>query len=219
MSSPDIQTSFKYPCRFCRLAVLIASLGAGGPAAAQSAGSYEAAVTPDRWSAPADTLGWLEIPPDTGGDSEVHEAYGERLWRLAYPLWAYEHVRWTEVERDYDLVSEVNPFLIYGDFDGDGRVDVAAWVRERTGVERASWESPSLAVVVVHAAGGVHVVSHHATIIPIWSLYTDAEVGQGVTEGPPPALMGHALHFEKEGSSSWIWYWDRGTYREYWQGD
>ena len=219
MSSPDVETPVAGLRRLCRFAVLLALLGAGGPAAAQSAGSYEAAVTPDRWSTPADTLGWLEIPPDTDGDPEVHEAYGERLWRLAYPQWAYEHIRWTEVERDYDLVSEVNPFLIYGDFDGDGRVDVAAWVRERTGTERAPGESPGLAVVVVHAADGVHVVPHPFPILPLWSLYTDAEVGQGVAEGPPPTLSGHALHFEKEGASSWIWYWDGAEYREHWQGD
>lgn len=200
-------------------AVWLVALGAGGPTAAQSVGSYESAVTPDRWSVSADTLGWLAIPPDADADPEVHEAYGERLWRLAYPLWAYEHVRWTEVERDYDLVSEINPFLLYGDFDGDGRVDVAAWVREREHVERAPGELPGLAVVVVHAAGGAHVVPHQSAILPLWQLYPDREVGQGATEGPPPTLVGHALYFEKEGASSWVCYWDGETYETYWQGD
>ena len=145
-------------------------------------------------------LGWVEIRD---------EHYEADQWRWQYPSWAYAEVEGTEIERDYDLRYESNPFMLHGDFDGDGQTDVAAWVEGR-------FDPSRIGVVVVHRSGGAHFFGAGG---PNWELYPRGEVYQGVGEGPPPTLQGDALLFSKPEASSRLRYWDGVEYAEYHQGD
>lgn len=149
-------------------------------------------------------LGWMETRDDY---------YEADQWRWQYPTWAYDQVEGTDLERDFDLRYASNPFMLHGDFDGDGRLDVAAWVEQRTAPHGAT---PEIGVVVVHRSGGVH---YFATGGPNWELYPEGDVARGVGEEQPPVLQGDALLFVKPESASVLWYWDGLTYRRYQQGD
>jgi hypothetical protein len=119
----------------------------------------------------------------------------------------------TEIERNFDLRYASNPFMLQGDFDGDGQTDVAAWVEER---RPPGGVFPEIGVVVVHRSGGVHYI---ATGGPNWEVYPRGIVEQGVGEGSPPTLRGDALLFVKPEATSGLWYWDGSEYKEYHQGD
>ncbi len=130
-------------------------------------------------------------------------------WRWQYPHWAYELVQGSPIEQEYDLCQAVNPFLLHGDFDGDGRTDVAVRVRDR---QADDWCS---GVVVVHRSGTVHYFSAAG----LWEVYRKGEVYQGVVESAPPDLSGDALLFFKPEATSSLHYWNGSEYVEYHQGD
>jgi hypothetical protein len=161
--------------------------------------AVQAQSVPDRGQ-----LGWMEIRDDH---------YEADQWRWQYPSWAYAEVRDTDLEQEYDLRYSSNPFMLHGDFDGDGLTDVAAWVEQRAD---SAGGYPEVGVVVVHRSGGAHYFSAGG---PNWEVYPQGEVTQGFEEGPPPALLGDALLFFKPEATSTIYYWDGESYEEYHQGD
>ena len=158
--------------------------------------------TPEATTATAsrDDLGWTEIRDDR---------YEADQWRWQYPSWAYAEVEGTELERGYDLRSTSNPFMLHGDFDGDGQTDVAAWVESRS-------DPSEVGVVVVHRSGGAHYFPAGG---PNWEVYPRGEVGQGVGEGASPTLEGDALLFVKPEATSSLRYWNGSEYVAYHQGD
>lgn len=144
------------------------------------------------------------------GDLEWREAQsGTDYWRWQYPRWAYYQIRGSEIDRKYDLSWASNPFLLNGDFDGDGRLDVAAWVKDRSAIG-------SIGVVVVHRAGGVHFFEAGDLN---WQVYPQGYVGRGATDEAPPELVGDALLFEQPESASYLMYWTGTEYARYQQGD
>ena len=150
---------------------------------------------------PRGELGWLEI-------RDPHYAADE--WRWQYPTWAYDEVLKAGLDKAYDLRGAANPFLLNGDFDGDGRLDVAAYVESRTNPDE-------IGVVVVHRAGGAHLFLAGGLN---WEVYPRQAVLPGVgEEGAPPILRGDALLFVKPESSSRLYYWDGSAYVGYQQGD
>ena len=169
-----------------RLALLVIALSAF-PASAQSFN--------DRGD-----LDWTEI-------RDAH--YQTDQWRWQYPGWAYHQINGTPIDQQYDLSWASNPFLLNGDFDGDGRMDVAAWVKERSA-------HGSIGVVVVHRAGGVYFFEAGG---PNWEVYPEGYVGRGASDEPAPKLVGDALLFVKPESASYLMYWDGTEYARYQQGD
>ena len=201
---------------------------------ARSGGELVDAPPPNRQgSAIGDTLGWREFVPTAEGRPPHPRSYPKSSWRDSYPAWAYDRVRGTDLERAYDLTSAVNPFVAYGDFDGDGLMDIAAWTRRRSGT--GSPDSPMLSLVVVHRAGGVHHVETPYFAPTLWGLHTEEDVRQEAAAdawldpvdleaeeelgGPPPTPTGHAIRIEQpDGSGSSLVYWDGEAYRTYWSG-
>ncbi len=155
--------------------------------------------TPEATTSRGD-LGWTEVRDDH---------YEADQWRWQYPAWAYAEVEGTELERDNDLRSASNPFMLHGDFDGDGQTDVAAWVEGRS-------DPSEVGVVVVHRSGGAHYFPAGG---PNWEVYPRGEVGQGVGEGAPPTLRGDALLFVKPEAASSLRYWNGSEHVAYHQSD
>ena len=134
---------------------------------------------------------------------------------------------WTQVQLEaeafaprYVLDATLNPWLIHGDFDGDGRGDVVLLVRDRA--------QQRLGLAFVHqAAAAPHVVGAGTELgngsddfgwVDAWSLFPRGPASPGV-EGPAPALRGDALMIYRTESASALLYWDGRRYQWHQQGD
>lgn len=127
------------------------------------------------------------------------------------------------LDKTYAFSSQLNPFYIQGDFNGDGHLDTAVLVKAAT--------SSKTGIAVVPAGAGHVVVLGCGTPIPgaqgadnvdwmdAWYAYPKGPVKPGVTKAKPPVLRGDALHVEKTEAASAIIYWDGSKYQWYQQGD
>ena len=113
----------------------------------------------------------------------------------------------------------VSPCILRGDFDGDGRVDVAVLVAGRSG-KRGIAVLPARGKPAVLGAG--HPLGNGGddfAWMGRWRLYPRGPVGGGVDEAAPPLLRGDALLVEAPEAASGLVYWDGGRFRWYQQGD
>ena len=141
--------------------------------------------------------------------------------KQSIPEWASEAFQSTEFARDYLLSARVNPFLLNGDFNGDGRLDIAILISRRdTGADGIALLHAGVARPIVVGAG--HSIGNGGPNLAgmgAWSVYSKGPVQRGADETAPPRLRGDALLVEWVGSASAIIYWDGRTYRWYQQGD
>lgn len=194
--------------------VLLAVLSFGAcEASSDLRTSQEPTAIPDTSDMPTNMAPPRSPDPKTReGLSWMHlrdDYYLEDHWRWSFPSWAYERIESSDTEAKYDLSDRVNPFLLNGDFDGDGKYDVAVILQNRK-------DSEELDVMVVHRNGGLHFLRSWSLV---WELYPKGKVYQGVGEGPPPKLIGDALLFVKPEAASALYYWDGKEYKRYQQGD
>jgi hypothetical protein len=137
------------------------------------------------------------------------------------PAWASEVLEGPEFTKDYALSTRLNPFLVQGDFTGDGRLDFAVLLSQR--------KTGARGIAVLHAGSTRPVVlgAGHAlgnggadfSWMNAWSVYPKGPVSRGADAGPPPDLRGDALLVQKLEASSAIIFWDGTSYRWYQQGD
>jgi hypothetical protein len=137
------------------------------------------------------------------------------------PRWAIGVLQGPEFSENYVLSAKLNPFLVQGDFNGDGVLDIAVLISRRT--------SGTQGIAILHAGGGQPLVmgagrkmgngGDDFSWMNAWSVYSKGPVYPGVNEGKPPKLRGDALLVEKLESASAIIYWDGAAYRWYQQGD
>ena len=122
----------------------------------------------------------------------------------------------------YTLEARVNPFYLQGDFNGDGSIDTAIFVREKQSGKRG--------LLIVHGATNDPYVLAAGTEFngrgddfsrfDAWRVYPRGPVPQGATSASgPPTLQGDGLHLEVLESASGIIYWDGARYAWYQQGD
>ncbi len=148
---------------------------------------------------------------------------GEPSWeqRQSVPGWAAASLESESFSAKYLLSTRLNPFLVQGDFNGDGRIDLAVVVEQkRTG---------AVGVAIVHAGAAQPLVVGAGTPVGAgggdfswmnaWHVYSKGTVQQGAVSDPPPKLRGDALLVKKLEASSGIIYWDGASYQWYQQGD
>lgn len=137
------------------------------------------------------------------------------------PDWAAEVLQGPEFTKEYLLSTRLNPFLLHGDFNGDGALDVAILISRRgtgargIGILHAGSTRPTI-------LGAGHPVGNGGddfSWMDAWSVYSKGPVPRGADETDPPRLRGDALLVEKLESASAIIYWDGADYRWYQQGD
>jgi hypothetical protein len=137
------------------------------------------------------------------------------------PTWAADVLRDPNFTKEYALSTRLHPFLLQGDFNGDGALDVAILVSRRgTGARgiallHAGSTRPEL-VGAGHATGDG---GEDFSWMDAWSVYPKGAVHRGADGSSPPRLRGDALLVEKLESASAIIYWDGAGYRWYQQGD
>ena len=123
--------------------------------------------------------------------------------------------------KEYDLSFRINPSYLEGDFNGDGKMDVAALVKERS--------TGKLGIAIVHnTTGKVTILGAGIGIgnggddfewMDSWQVYSKTHAGHAATETTVPRLRGDALLVEKSEAASALIYWNGKRYVWSQQGD
>ena len=123
--------------------------------------------------------------------------------------------------KKYDFSFRVNPSYLAGDFNGDGKVDTAVLIKQRS--------TGKFGIAVVH--GGIERVTILGAGIGIgnggddfewmdsWQVYSKTRVGHVRGETGLPHLCGDALFVEKSEAASALIYWNGKRYVWSQQGD
>jgi hypothetical protein len=123
--------------------------------------------------------------------------------------------------KKYDLSSYINPCYFEGDFNGDGKLDLAVLVKERsTGKGGIAIVHGTTGKVTILGAGiGVGNGGDDFEWMDSWQVYSRAHVAQLARKATLPRLRGDALLVEKKEAASALIYWNGQRYVWYQQGD
>jgi hypothetical protein len=123
--------------------------------------------------------------------------------------------------KKYDLSSRMNPSYLEGDFNGDGKMDTAVLVKERS--------SGKFGIAIVHGTTGkVTILGAGIAIgnggddfewMDSWQVYSRTHAAHAAGETSVPHLRGDALLMEKSEAASALIYWNGKRYVWSQQGD
>src|SRR5262249_40209090 len=123
--------------------------------------------------------------------------------------------------KEYELSVRLKPFYLRGDFNGDGKLDVAALVKQRS--------SGKLGIAIIDGATDKVSVFGAGTAIgnggddfqwmDSWKVYSKNRTGQEASETSIPKLHGDALLVSKSEAASALIYWNSRRYVWLQQGD
>ena len=123
--------------------------------------------------------------------------------------------------KEYDLSFRVNPYYLEGDFNGDGKRDVAVLVKERA--------TGKLGIAIVHGTTGkVTILGAGIGIgnggddfewMDSWQVHAKTRAAHAAGETSVPRLRGDALLVEKSEAASGLIYWNGKRYVWSQQGD
>lgn len=136
------------------------------------------------------------------------------------PDWILHADTNNELSTTYALSSEMNPFYLRGDFNGDGQLDLAVYIiKKETGITGIAIFHKNKEEYFILGAG--HKIGRVGDFnwMDAWQIYDKGKVEPGMEEGPPPTLLGNAIYVEKTEAFSAIIYWDGKAYQWYHQGD
>ena len=135
------------------------------------------------------------------------------------PPWAAE--RWTSAaeQLQVELSGRINPFFQRGDFDGDGRLDLAVLVQHKA--------NRKVGILILHRNGKQTLFGAGKTFgnggddfewVDLWWV-EDRGVGQKSHDDRAGKLPGDGLLVAKEGSASALIYFKAGTFHWQQEGD
>lgn len=121
------------------------------------------------------------------------------------------------IPRAVVVSSEINPFYLRGDFDGDGKADYAFLVNsgnnQGIAVCLARETSPRIVGASQSFDGTLDLRFDH------WAVFPMQPVERGVEESEPPSLRGEAILVLVIEAGSGLIYWDGRDFQWYQQGD
>jgi len=123
--------------------------------------------------------------------------------------------------KQYDLSFRINPSYLEGDFNGDGKMDVAVLVTERsTGKLGIAIVHDTTGKVTILGAGiGVGNGGDDFAWMDSWQVYSKTRAAHAPDETSVPRLRGDALLVEKSEAASALIYWNGKRYVWSQQGD
>lgn len=135
------------------------------------------------------------------------------------PGWAFEMWNAFSASNGVEISGRINPFMQYGDFDGDGKPDIALLVEAKA--------DKKLGVLILHKDRKPALLGAGAPFgnggddfswLDVWSVEDKGTIQKGYDE-PPVTLLGDGLIVTKEGSASALIYFEKGKYKWQQQGD
>jgi hypothetical protein len=123
--------------------------------------------------------------------------------------------------KKYDLSFDMSPCYLEGDFNGDGKVDVAVLVKERsTGkLGIAIVHGPTGKVTILGAGIGIGNGGDDFEWMDSWQVYSKTRAAHASSETSVPHLRGDTLLVEKSEAASALIYLDGKRYVWSQQGD
>lgn len=167
------------------------------------------------------TLAILLTALSAAGQS-VHPALSSAQ-RESIPNWALKTYGASGLHKQIEIFAAgINPFYQRGDFNGDGKEDLAVVVRDRKSgkVGIAFIHRNSDDIILVGAGIPMSDGGDDFRWMDAWYVYDRDSVPQSVvTQDPPPILRGDALEVIKSESASGLLWWDGTKYQWYPRGD
>jgi hypothetical protein len=122
--------------------------------------------------------------------------------------------------KEYELSFHMNPFYLRGDFNGDGKTDIAFLVKQRsTGkLGIAIINGATDKVTVVGAGNAIGNGGDDFEWMDSWQVYSKGRAAEEA-EGSVPHLRGDALLVGKSEAASTLIYWNGKRYLWLQQGD
>ena len=125
------------------------------------------------------------------------------------------------LDRKYEFSSHLKPSHLSGDFDGDGRPDLAILVKQKTSgkIGVAVFHSSTNRVLFIGAGTEVGNGGDNFDWMDMWNVTPKASASRKVGKAAAALMKGDALHVEKSESASALIYWNGRRYVWRQQGD
>ena len=127
----------------------------------------------------------------------------------------------SSLARNYDLSVRINPFYLRGDFNGDGKIDIAAFVKQRS--------TGKFGIAIIHGEAEKATILGAGTAIgnggddfewmDSWQVYSKDRAALEGGEKSLPHLRGDALLVSKSEAASALISWNGKRYVWHQQGD
>ena len=139
----------------------------------------------------------------------------------AIPESATRLFKTTGLDRQYEFSSHLKPSYLSGDFDGDGKPDIAILVKQKSSgkIGIAVCHSSTNKVLFIGAGTEVGNGGDNFDWMDIWNVTPKAKAGRKIGKAAAALLKGDALHVEKSESASALIYWNGRRYVWRQQGD
>ncbi len=154
------------------------------------------------------------------GDDEQYTSF---VFESNMPDEIYHFYNQEKVKSIYSIRTDLNPFYLRGDFDGDKKQDYALSIVER--------KTDKKGILIYHTGTKAHYIigagkqlsqgngGDDYNWMDAWKVYVDKDVEIGVGETEKITLKGEAILAIKLESASGLIYWTGKNYRWYQQGD
>jgi hypothetical protein len=151
-------------------------------------------------------------------DSARSPAPGETLHPHDIPELIDRAITNGSLAKNYDVSFHMNPFHLRGDFNGDGKIDVAVLVKQRsTGkVGIAIINGASDKITILGAGTAIGNGGDNFEWMDSWEIYSKDRMANGTSV---PKLRGDALLVSKSEAASALIYWNGKRYVWLQQGD
>jgi hypothetical protein len=147
----------------------------------------------------------------TDCDSARSPAPGETLHPHDIPEFIDRAITNGSLAKNYDVSFHMNPFYLRGDFNGDGKIDVAVLVKQRsTGkVGIAIINGASDKITILGAGTAIGNGGDNFEWMDSWEIYSKDRTANGTSV---PKLRGDALLVSKSEAASALIYWNGKRY-------